>query len=750
MASKGKRPLASTMLEIRSFSGEKRVESSFYTSTRPLYSMLTASVAIVACLLVGCRTVGPDYCGTASPVLPVTYETPLGCEATSSASLLACQASCEPRMVLFSDPGLNALIARAEQQNFSLCEAYHRIVEARAWAKMTRGGLWPQADAIAEYSRTKRSNNARPFVGTNGVPFDLFSLGFDSSWEIDLFGKIHREIEVSEAELAAMQENYQDVRLTLLADVATNYVRVRVLQQQLQIAQHNLKLQEETSELIEELQGAGKVTTLDVAQAKSLRYATMSDVPEIEQQLQLAFNQLSILLGEAPGPAMRACLGYGPIPAPPRLPALGLPADLVRRRPDIRRAEQDVVAASARIGVAKADLYPQLSLLGALSVDSKNVSSLFTTDSLTFSAGPSFRWNILNFWRVTSSVKAHEALYAQAVTRYRSTVLNAVREVEDGLSNNHWEDFRKTALEQTTLADAEAVKLALARYKSGKANYQRVLDSQKQLLRDEQSLARSRGAVTLELIRISKAVGGGWCASDTATYHETKSDYSTLGDNLFPVPKKPSEASPIKTPKPANTNKPADTELKKPTPAKLPKSSLPARKAAPKTPTPKIPTPKPPAKGSDTKKATAVSPSPSVHQVYPTIESESMWRLPSQPPVEKSQARQSSEPEYPNTEFQTLEFSILKEPAASPKEPTAGHPDLVATRTSSIVTKRAPLSSGLSSGQENDFANPTRPAASSLIEQPLWKKLVICLLTITTGWLSISLLSILSRRKGSQ
>ena len=693
------------------------------------FSLLAASVGLVACLLVGCRTVGPDYCGTASPVLPVSYDTPLGCETT-------CKASCEPRMVLFSDPVLNALIARAEQQNFGLCEAYHRIVEARAWTKMTRGGLWPQADAIAEYGRTKRSNNARPFVGTNGVPFDLFSLGFGSSWEIDLFGKIHRQIEVSEAELAAMQENYQDVRLTLLADVATNYVRVRVLQQQLQIAQHNLKLQEETSELIEELQKAGKVTTLDVAQAKSLRYATMSDVPELEQQLQLAFNQLSILLGEAPGPAMRVCLGYGPIPAPPRLPALGIPSDLVRRRPDIRRAEQEVVAASARIGVAKADLYPQLSLLGALSVDSQKVSSLFTTDSLTFSAGPSFQWNILNFWRVTSSIKAHEALYAQAVTRYRSTVLHAVREVEDGLSNNHWESFRKTALEQTTLADVEAVKMALARYKSGKANYQRVLDSQKQLLRDEQSLATSRGALALELIRISKAVGGGWCVSDTATYHEAKSDYSTLGDNLFPVPKKPTEASPKKT------SKPVGSPLKKPAQSKLPKPPVPARKAAPKVPTPKMPTPMPPAKGSDTNKATAASPSPSVDQADPTAESDSMWRLPNQPPAEKNQARQSSEPEYPTTAFHTLKFSLLKEPTPTDKP-------LVATQTSSTVPKPASLSSDSSLDLESHLGEPILQAALPRGEKPLWKKFAIGLLTITTGWLSLSLLSILSRRKGS-
>ena len=651
-------------------------------------------------------------------------------------------------MVLFSDPVLNALIARAEQQSFSLCEAYQRIVEARAWAKMTRGGLLPQAEAIAEYGRTKRSSNARPFVGTNGVAFDLFSLGFDSSWEIDLFGKIRRQIEVSEAELEAMQDNYQDVRLTLLTDVASNYVRVRVLQQQLQIAQHNLKLQEETSELIEKLQKSGKVSTLDVAQAKALRYATMSEVPELEQQLQLAYNQLSILLGEAPGPEMRACIGYGPIPSPPELGALGIPADLVRRRPDIRRAEQEVVAASARIGVATADLYPQLSLLGAISVDSQKVSSLFTSESLTYAVGPSFRWNILNFWRVTSSIRAYEAQYEQAIARYRIAVLNAVREVEDGLNNNHWESFRKTALEQTTQADAKSVELSLARYKAGKANYQRILDSQKQLMRDQQQLAISQGDLALQMIRISKAVGGGWCPHSSSVGGQINTVPSPA-NLLFPLPEKPSGDSSDKAsskdagePTKAEsaeeksikikTKNPADTKTPKP-PAP---NHLPEKTKGPSQATPTLPT-----------RSTVPKPSGQPSDKPITTDSDSMWRLPSDAPSEKSQVSQASPkqtagprlPGYPNTSHQALNFANLSLPkTSSPAAPKASRPTPSQSQT--------PATSPASYSPQRDFAPSARETSLPSSSQTLWRKLAIGVLTIMTVGLSFSLLSILTRR----
>ena len=650
-------------------------------------------------------------------------------------------------MVLFSDPILNALIARAEQQSFGLCEAYQRIVEARAWAKMTRGGLLPQAEAIAEYGRTKRSSNARPFVGTNGVAFDLFSLGFDSSWEIDLFGKIRRQIEVSEAELEAMQDNYQDVRLTLLTDVASNYVRVRVLQQQLQIAQHNLKLQEETSELIEKLQKSGKVSTLDVAQAKALRYATMSEVPELEQQLQLAFNQLSILLGEAPGPEMRACIGYGPIPSPPKLGALGIPADLVRRRPDIRRAEQEVVASSARIGVATADLYPQLSLLGALSVDSQKVSSLFTSESLTYAVGPSFRWNILNFWRVTSSIRAYEAQYEQAIARYRSVVLNAVREVEDGLNNNHWESFRKTALEQTTQADAKSVELSLSRYKAGKANYQRILDSQKQLMRDQQQLAISQGNLALEMIRISKAVGGGWCPHSSSVGGQSNTA-PTPANLLFPLPEKPSDDSSKKSSSKKSTK--SDSPKEKSIKAKT-KLENPADKKAPKPPAPNHLPEKPkgtrPATPTLPTRSTVPKPSDQPSDKPITTDSDSMWRLPSEAPSEKSQASQAPPkqtagprlPGYPSTSHQALNFASLSLPKTpSPATPKTSRPTPPQSQT--------PATSPASYSPQRDFAPSARATSLPSSSQPLWRKLAIGALTILTVGLSFSLLSILTRR----
>ncbi len=711
----------------------------FHAFYQPL-KLLSLLLMVIACVA-GCRTVGPDYSGTSGPVLPVSYQAP----SNDGQLLPACQATCEPRLLLFSDPVLNALIARAEQQNFSLCEAYQRIVEARAWSQVTRGGRLPQADAIAEYGRTKRSANARPFVGSNNVPFDLFSLGIDSSWEIDLFGKIQRQIEVSQAELAMQQENFEDVRLTLLSDVATNYVRVRVLQQQLHIAQQNLKLQEETSELISQLEKSGKVTSLDVAQSKALRYATMSEVPILEQQLQLAFNQLSILLGEAPGPAMRACIGYGPIPAPPELAALGIPANLVRRRPDIRRAEQEVVAASARIGVAKADLYPQLTLLGAISVDSKNVSSLFTNDSLTFSAGPSFRWNILNFWRVTSSIKAYESQYCQAVSRYRGAVLKAVREVEDGLSNNHWEQFRKTALEQTSQADAKSVELSLARYKAGKASYQRVLDSQELLLRDQQKLATSRGVLALELIRISKAVGGGWCPGATST-SRASADQTLMPENLlFSKPKKSSKTTAKKDKTKKGDSQKAST--RKTTPEKSPaKPKTKPTEKSPKASKPKEPvqrkvSAKAPAASVDEGNDAADGSSNSSKNNSSSNNNGSLWRLPSpqegDAPLE-SQAQQAD----PKSRIRHHKNYLESLPRVR------RDPFLVSFKRSSAPSaaeRVEPKSASFPSKEA--LATQSLMAVSSASPWPLWKNLVVALLSFSTLGLSHLFLSILSQRR---
>ena len=321
---------------------------------------------------------------------------------------------------------------------------------------------------------------------------------------------LKRAIQASEAELIAEEYSLQDVQQTLVADVASSYLNIRLLQNQIEIVEKSLQLQEATTTVVNGRAKAGVATKLDSEQTTAFFHRTRADKAALELQLDVEFNRLSILLGESPATPLREFVGVGAIPDTPYLPAAGIPADLLRRRPDVRQAEAVVSAASARIGIAEADLYPTLTLLGTVGVSAQNVSSLFETDSLLFSVGPSFTWNILSFGRIKNNVEIHESLMRQAAGGYRVAVLEAVQEVEDSMAR--YEGLRKQldALESALQSDAKAVELSLQRYEMGKSNFQRVLDVQVQLLEDSQAVAAARANANIQLIKLYKAVGGGW------------------------------------------------------------------------------------------------------------------------------------------------------------------------------------------------------------------------------------------------
>ena len=433
----------------------------------------------------------------------------------------------------------------------SLRESYERIVEARANVCLQGGQLKPNGNLISEYSYRKNSQNSRPFVAQNGDPFNFFALGIDASWEPDLFGKIKRTIEAADAELKFQESEYEFIRQTLYADIVSSYLRIRLLQSQVNLLQESLAVQGQTAALVSGRMEAGVSTELDQSQTESFRHRTDALMASIRRQVEIEFNQLALLMGQTPDKTLRNFVGMMPIPAMPPIPAVGLPADLLRRRPDVWREEMSVRAASAQIGIAEADLYPQLTLLGTVSVSSKNISGLFETNGLEFQVGPSVEWNVLNFNRINNNIEIQEARFRQAIVRYQNVALGAVRDVEDALVNhqgymNQWNAFQSAVIE-----DKKAVTLSLERYKAGKANFQRVLDAQQQLIDDQSQGYDAQAQAITQLVRLYKAAGGGWegggaYASFSAQACDlTGQPISTPMMQAMPTPAIPMQAMPM-------------------------------------------------------------------------------------------------------------------------------------------------------------------------------------------------------------
>ena len=479
--------------------------------------MITVFFVAVQVLLSGC-TVGPDYAMTSSNRISSHFtngtanrmdgQFPSGANA---------EIPVDQWWHSFADPILNDLVSRAMHQSLDLQAAYERIVEARANFHLQTGQLLPNGTTQSEYQYVKRSPNARPFVGTNGDPFNLFTKGLSVSWELDLFGRIERTIQSAEASVELQEFDLESIRQVLVADIASSYLRVRLLQQQIALTQESLGLQRQTVEMIENRTSAGASTELDRAQTKSFLRRSEALLASLEQQLAVEFNQLSWLLGEPPGEDIVQIVGIQPLPQIPMLPAAGIPAELLRRRPDVRREERAIAAASARIGIAEADLYPRLSLIGDIRLAATAPSQLFQTDSLAFTVGPSFSWNLLHFGRINSNIEIFESQFRQAIVAYEQTVLQAVREVEDGLAQHHgafrqWHSFA-AAIEE----DKTAVEFSLKRYEVGKVNFQRVIDAQQQLLLDRQQQASQQAAAIEQLIRTHLALGGGWNSAQQRT-----------------------------------------------------------------------------------------------------------------------------------------------------------------------------------------------------------------------------------------
>ena len=338
----------------------------------------------------------------------------------------------------------------------------------------------------------------------------LYTTGLDASWEIDLWGRIRRAIESADAEVEASVENYRDLLVSLLAETAATYVQVRALQARIDAAESNARNQRGTLKLTEDRFKAGLAPALDVSQARLNLATSESTIPTLRIALHNSINRLAVLLGEYPGAVNERLASTAPVPEPPEQVAVGLPTDLLRQRPDLRQAERQLAAQTARIGVAAADLYPSFSLSGTFGLESISSRKLLRSDSATWTVAPAVRWNLFNGGRVRSGIQVEDARTRQALVTYENTVILAVEDVENAMIAFKREQTRRAALDRAVNAAEESVKLVKDLYKTGMTDFQNVLDSERSLFNLQDQQAESRGLVTQNLINLYRALGGGW------------------------------------------------------------------------------------------------------------------------------------------------------------------------------------------------------------------------------------------------
>jgi NodT family efflux transporter outer membrane factor (OMF) lipoprotein len=411
------------------------------------------------------------------------------------------------------DSVLNGLICFAYNQNLTLRQAGFRVLEARAQLGITTGQFFPQVqDVHGDYNRNISSlkDANRSFLSNRYS--SQFDLGFNLAWELDFWGRFRRAIESASKTLDASVENYDDVLVTLLGDVATNYVQMRTFEKRIVYAEKNVEIQRATLKIAEARKEGGVVAGLDVIQARSILEQTQAQIPELQISLRQTINQLCVLLG-IPPEDLGARLGPPPkelIPTAPENVAIGIPADLLRRRPDVRRAERLAAAQSAQIGVAEADFYPHIAISGTIGYSAAQFKDLFTANAVTGSIGPSFQWNVLNYGRILNNVRLQDATFNELVTAYQNTVLNANQEVENGLVT-FLRAQKRTEYQKKSVEDAEkAVKIIITLYDAGTVDFTRVTQIQQNLVQQQDTLAQAQGEIALGLITAFKALGGGW------------------------------------------------------------------------------------------------------------------------------------------------------------------------------------------------------------------------------------------------
>lgn len=467
-------------------------------------------------LLHGCMLIGPDFVTPDAPQMSrwVRYEL----AAYQQYSGVTERRGPEVEWWrVFNDPTLDELIARARQQNLTLRMAGIRIYQARAELGIVIGDQFPQSQTAGfEYKKeriTKNTGLAREvekFDPNFDPTFNEWSTGFDAGWELDIWGKVRRGVQSAMANLAAQVANYDDVLVTLCGDVATTYVTIRALQAGIALVNQNVATQTQSLNLTELRFKNGVTTELDVQEATALLNNTKASVPPLQTDLAQAKNALAVLLGITPDEVGKLMDRSGAIPRPPAAVGLGIPADLLRRRPDVRAAELNAAAQAAQIGVARADLYPSFAISGSIGLSASKLGNLFQDQSFTGLINPGISWNILNYGRIRNNVRAQDAKYQELIVNYQRVVLKAYTEVEDALAGFMNAKQEAIFLARSVTAARAASRIALDQYRDGTADYTRVLNTQQEMLHSEERLTSVRADVVTNLIAVYKGLGGGW------------------------------------------------------------------------------------------------------------------------------------------------------------------------------------------------------------------------------------------------
>jgi NodT family efflux transporter outer membrane factor (OMF) lipoprotein len=411
----------------------------------------------------------------------------------------------------FNDPALDHLIDLAYRQNLPLKVAGLRILEARARLGFAVGQQYPQFQ-VAFGSATVNGVSEAAANTPSSIPADYynFQVGFDAAWEADFWGKYRKGVSSEEAGYLATIADYDSALVSLAAETARTYAVIRTFQVLIEQAEANVKVQEEGLRIADARFRHGATSELDVSQSKTLLESTRATIPQFQASLAQAENALSTLLGQTTGSMESLLQGPSEIPAPPPEVAISVPADLLRRRADIRSAELDAMAQCDRIGIAKSDFYPRFTLFGRIGTEASYFGDLFGSSSLFYSFGSRLLWPLFNYGRIKNNVRVEDARFQQSLVNYQDTVLRAAQEVEDGLAgflrSQEAEVFARNAADSAQ----RSVELAFIQYREGAVDFQRVLDTQRSLLQEQNTLASIRGSVATNLIALYKALGGGW------------------------------------------------------------------------------------------------------------------------------------------------------------------------------------------------------------------------------------------------
>lgn len=509
--------------------------------------MMRVGSLIIVALLAGCAPVGPEFVRPDVPSNPAWLEAELEEFETGAPELVDWWKQ-------LNDPVLDELIAIALQENNNLKIAGLRVLESQARLGIATGNQYPQSQVVVGDATAVGSSESNANTTGGDLSFTQFNLGASVSWEIDFWGRFRRGIEAADANLLGSIAGYDEAVLLLIGAVADTYTLIRSTDEQLRLAEESAAIQQRSYDIVEVLYRNGQSSELDALQAETLLLSTEATIPSLKATSQQAKNALSVLLGRAPTDIGDLLSQENMLPSLPDNVAVGIPADLLRQRPDVRRAELQAIAQNAAVGISTANLYPSFSLNGYLGLAAagntdttrtgdSGIGELFRSDSLTYSVGPSFVWPFLNYGRIRNDIRVQDARLQQALIQYRETAIQAAREVEDSMIALSRAREQDKILAATVDVAERSSDLSMLRYREGFADYQRVLNAQQSLFGAQQRYAANRGSVLSSYIALYRSLGGGWQSAaprqfiDQATRDqmEERTNWGDLLDNPPPI-----------------------------------------------------------------------------------------------------------------------------------------------------------------------------------------------------------------------